>query len=187
MTDAPHATPGPHATAHAPHQRPTVGRPQRSRAADVLGLGVALFVSYATAALGALASADAPEFYAQLVQPSWSPPASVFGPVWSILFTLMGVAAWLVWRAPGRRRVALVLFGAQLAVNALWSWLFFAWRLGAAATVEIVVLVALLAATILAFRRHSRLATALLVPYLAWVTFAAVLTFVLWRANPTLL
>jgi tryptophan-rich sensory protein len=99
----------------------------------------------------------------------------------------MGIAAWLVWRAPGPRAAALVLFGVQLAFNALWSWLFFALRLGAAATVEVVLLAALVAATILAFRRHSRLAAALLVPYLLWVAFAAVLTFVLWRANPTLL
>lgn len=159
----------------------------RSRGADALGLGASLLVSYAAAALGAWASADAPTFYAQLAQPSWAPPASLFGPVWSALYTLMGIAAWLVWRAPGRRAAALVLFGVQLAVNALWSWLFFAWRLGAAATVEVVLLVALVAATILAFRRHSRLAAALLVPYFLWVGFAAVLTFVLWRGNPTLL
>jgi tryptophan-rich sensory protein len=159
----------------------------RSRGADALGLGASLLVSYTAAALGAWASADAPTFYAQLAQPSWAPPASLFGPVWSTLFTMMGVAAWLVWRAPGRRTAALALFGVQLAVNALWSWLFFAWRLGAAATVEVVLLVALVAATILAFRRHSRLAAALLVPYFLWVGFAAVLTFVLWRGNPTLL
>ena len=127
----------------------------RSRGADALGLGVSLLVSYAAAALGAWASANAPTFYAQLAQPTWAPPASLFGPVWSALFTLMGIAAWLVWRAPGPRATALVLFGVQLAFNALWSWLFFAWRLGAAATVEVVLLAALVAATILRKNRTA--------------------------------
>src|SRR5204863_341151 len=83
--------------------------------------------AFAAGAVGAAATVNAPTFYAQLNQPSWAPPASVFGPVWSTLFVLMGIAAWLVWRSPGSRRMALGLFGVQLVFNALWSWLFFAW------------------------------------------------------------
>ena len=146
-----------------------------------------LFAAFAAAAVGAVASVDAPSFYAQLNKPSWAPPAGVFGPVWTVLYALMGVAAWLVWRSPGPKRAALTLFGAQLAANALWSWLFFAWHRGALAAVEILVLLALIVAMIVAFWRISRLAALLMVPYLLWVSFASVLTWAVWRSNPTLL
>ena len=129
---------------------------------------------------------NARDFYAELRQPAWAPPGWVFGPVWSLLYTLMAVAAWLVWRRGGWRaaRGALALYLAQLAVNALWSWLFFAWRLGAIAFAEIVLLFALVAATAQWFARHRRLAAALLLPYLAWCVFAAALAFAVWRRNP---
>lgn len=152
-----------------------------------LGLLGWLFAAFAAAAVGAVASVDAPSFYAQLNKPSWAPPAGVFGPVWTVLYALMGVAAWLVWRSPGPKRAALTLFGAQLAANALWSWLFFAWHRGALAAVEILVLLALIVAMIVAFWRISRLAALLMVPYLLWVSFASVLTWAVWRSNPTLL
>lgn len=152
-----------------------------------IGLAVWLSVTYAAAALGAIASADAPAFYGQLAKPSWAPPPGWFGPVWTVLYTLMGIAAWLVWQAPGDTRRALVLYVVQLVANALWSWLFFAWHRGALASVEILVLLALIAATAWAFRRHHRVAALLLVPYLAWVAFAAMLTWRLWRTNPGLL
>ncbi len=152
-----------------------------------LGLLGWLFAAFAAAAVGAVASVDAPSFYAQLNKPSWAPPAGVFGPVWTVLYALMGVAAWLVWRSPGPKRAALTLFGAQLAANALWSWLFFAWHRGALAAVEILVLLALIVAMIVAFCRISRLAALLMIPYLLWVSFASVLTWAVWRSNPTLL
>jgi benzodiazapine receptor len=144
---------------------------------------------FAAAWLGALASIHARDFYAALVRPAWAPPGSVFAPVWTTLYTLMAVAAWLVWRARGwtGARDALLLFCAQLAVNALWSWLYFAWRQGALAFVEVLVLWALIAATIAAFRRVNKLAAVLLLPYLAWVAFATALTWATWRANPQLL
>jgi tryptophan-rich sensory protein len=106
--------------------------------------------------------------------------------VWTVLYALMGVAAWRVWRKAGFG-TALYLFLAQLALNALWSWLFFAWRLGAAAFAEVVVLWVLIAATLAAFLRIDRLAGALLVPYLLWVSFACALTYAVWRANPQVL
>ena len=160
----------------------------RSTAAQVLGLIGWLAVAFATAAVGAAASIQAATFYAQLVRPSWAPPGGVFAPVWTMLYTLMGVAAWLVWRESGKRtRIPLALFVIQLAANALWSWLFFGWHLGAWASAEVLVLLALIAATMAAFWRTSRLAALLLVPYVLWVSFASVLTWALWRSNPGLL
>src|SRR5689334_9738724 len=101
--------------------------------------------SLAAGGVGALATRHAREFYAGLVRPAWAPPGWLFGPVWTALYLLMGVAAWLVWRRVGwsGARGALTLFLVQLACNALWSWLFFAWRRGALAFVEIVVLLGL--------------------------------------------
>ena len=159
----------------------------RSLSSQTVGLLGWLLAAFAAAALGAVASVDAASFYAQLSKPSWAPPAWVFGPVWSTLYALMGVAAWLVWRSPGSNKIALGLFGAQLGANALWSWLFFAWHRGALAALEVLVLLALILATIVAFSRTSRLAALLLVPYLLWVSFASVLTWTVWRSNPGLL
>jgi len=159
----------------------------RSLSSQLIGLLGWLLVAFAAGSVGAVASVDAASFYAQLSKPSWAPPAALFGPVWSALYALMGVAAWLVWRSPGSKGAALGLFGAQLAANALWSWLFFAWHRGALAAVEVLVLLALIVATIGAFRRTSRLAALLLVPYLLWVSFASVLTWAVWRSNPGLL
>lgn len=148
-----------------------------------------LAVAFAVAAIGAVASIDAGTFYAQLARPSWAPPASVFGPVWSVLYLLMGIAAWLVWREQGAERMpaALTLFIAQLCINALWSWLFFAWHMGAFAFADVLVLLALIAANVAAFWRVRPLAGVLMLPYLAWVAFASALTWAVWRANPTLL
>jgi benzodiazapine receptor len=159
----------------------------RSMSSQLVGLLWWLLAAFAAGAVGAVASVDAASFYAQLSKPSWAPAAAVFGPVWSALYALMGVAGWLVWRSPGSKRLALGLFGAQLAANALWSWLFFAWHRGAFAAVEVLVLLALIVATVVAFRRTSRLAALLLVPYLVWVSFASVLTWAVWRSNPGLL
>ncbi len=158
-------------------------------AAQALGLLGWLGLVYAAAALGGWASASAGDFYRDLVRPAWAPPGRLFGPVWTVLYTLMGVAAWRVWRRAGiaGARGALGLFVAQLAANALWTWLFFVWRLGALAFAEIVSLALLIAATALAFGRIDRLAAALLLPYLAWVGFAAALSFAIWRLNPGLL
>lgn len=156
---------------------------------QIVGLVGWLLLSFATAAMGAVASVQAAAFYQQLAQPSWAPPSSVFGPVWSVLYALMGVAAWLVWREGGwrRRRGALALFVAQLALNALWSWLFFGWHRGALAFADIVLLWLLIVATLVGFWRVRPLAGALLVPYLCWVSFASVLNFAVWHLNPLIL
>ncbi len=146
-------------------------------------------VTFIAAALGSTASIEASAFYAELVQPTWSPPAWLFGPVWTSLFTLMAIAAALVWRSGGFRAhgTALGLYVGQLVLNALWSWLFFAWHLGGIAFLEVVLLWLAIAATMVLFWRARPLAGLLLVPYLLWVAFAAVLNFTLWQLNPELL
>lgn len=164
-------------------------RPPLSRAGQALGLLGWLVACFAAAGVGGAASVSAGDFYGALVRPSWAPPGWLFGPVWTVLYVLMGVAAWLVWRARGfaGARGALLLFVGQLIANALWTWLFFVWRLGAAAFAEIIVLWVLILATALLFRRTSRAAAMLLLPYLAWVSFASALTWATWRLNPGIL
>lgn len=156
---------------------------------QALGLVGWLLLGFVAAAIGAVASVQAASFYQQLAQPSWAPPSSVFGPVWSALYALMGLAAWLVWREGGwrRQRGVLALFVIQLALNALWSWLFFAWHRGGLAFADIVLLWLLIVATLIGFWRARPLAGALLLPYLCWVSFASALNFAVWRLNPQIL
>lgn len=160
-----------------------------SKQAQVAGFIAWLAICFLAAAIGAVASVEAGYFYLSLSRPEWAPPASVFGPVWSALYTAMAIAAWLVWREGGysSARAALNLFLAQLALNALWSWLFFAWHLGAAAFIDILVLWVLLVATLIAFWRVRPLAGVLLVPYLLWVSFATVLNYTVCKMNPGML
>jgi len=148
-----------------------------------------LLVSFAAAGIGAWASAGAPDFYRQLDRPAWAPPSWLFGPVWTVLYALQGVAAWLVWRERGfaRAPAPLSLFLVQLAVNALWSWIFFVWHRGDLAFAEVLLLEALILATMAAFWRVRPLAAGLLVPYALWVAFASMLTYSVWQRNPTLL
>jgi len=161
----------------------------RSGLAQAVGLLGWLALAFAAGGVGAIASVDAASFYSQLARPSWAPPASVFGPVWSGLYALMGIAAWVVWRERGAKQLGtgLALFVGQLGANALWSWLFFAWHRGALAFAEVLVLLALIAATIIAFWPIRRLAAILMFPYFAWVSFASVLTWSIWQSNPALL
>lgn len=161
----------------------------RSLTYRLIGLVAWLAITAVAAVLGAVASLDAAAFYGQLAKPAWAPPAGVFGPVWSLLYGLMAVAAWLVWLQRGSREVGtpLALFIAQLAANALWSWLFFGWHRGALAFADVLLLLALIAATLAAFWRIRPLAGALLLPYLAWVSFASALTWAVWQRNPGVL
>lgn len=154
-----------------------------------LGLVGWLALPYAAMVAGGIASIDAASFYRDLARPDWSPPGWIFGPVWTALYTLMGIAAWLVWRRHGFRGAgpALILFIVHLVPNALWSWLFFAWRQGGLAFVEVLVLWALILALVIAFWRLHRAAGLLLLPYLAWVSFASVLNWTVWKLNPGLL
>ena len=156
---------------------------------DILGLIGWLLLAYATSAIGAVASVNAVDFYGQLVQPDWAPQSWLFGPVWTLLYTLMGISAWLVWRDGGlaANPLAFGLFFSQLGLNALWSWLFFTWHQGALAFAEIVGLWSMILATLILFWRARPLAGMLLVPYLLWVGLAAALNFALWQGNPGLL
>lgn len=145
---------------------------------------------YTVAYVGSLAVLPALEFwYITLKKPSWNPPTYVFGPVWTVLYGLMGWAAWTVWRTPsgeqpsGRRTAALVTFFAQLTLNCLWSWIFFGWRQIGPAFYEIGVLWLAIVATLILFWRIRPAAGAVLLPYLAWTTFASALNFAIWRLN----
>jgi benzodiazapine receptor len=154
-----------------------------SRLPSVVVLAGWLVLCFSAAALGAFFRPD--EWYAALKKPSWNPPGWVFGPVWTLLYTLMAVSAWLVWKRGGfaAQRLALRLFLIQLMLNAAWSPLFFGLHSPGVAFAEIILLWLAILATLAAFRPISRPATLLLVPYLAWVSFAAVLNFALWRLN----
>jgi benzodiazapine receptor len=134
----------------------------------------------AAGALGAAVTAPAiATWYPTLVKPSFNPPNWIFGPVWTTLYVLMAIAAWLVWRRGGfaATRTAMLLFVGQLMLNSLWSLLFFGLHRTDLALVDVVLLLVVIAATALAFRRHSATATLLLLPYLAWVSFATALNF----------
>ncbi|MDO3386780.1 TspO/MBR family protein [Gilvimarinus sp. SDUM040013] len=153
-----------------------------------VGLPVWLAVCFSMAFLGALGSVDAARLYSQLQQPYWAPPAFVFGPVWSVLYALMAIAIWRVWSRLARTRHPTIgLFVVHLGVNALWSWLFFAWELGFVALLNIVVLWLIIVAMLLQFWRYDKPAAWMLVPYLGWVSFAGVLNYTLWQLNPGLL
>lgn len=138
------------------------------------------------AASGLATAASVTDWYPSLAKPPFNPPAWVFGPAWTALYLTMGVALYLVWREGWQRpevRNALLLFAAQLALNGLWSLLFFGLRSPALAFAEILVLWASIAATAAAFRGIAPTAALLMLPYLAWVTFAAVLNGSIWWLN----
>ncbi|MDX1588293.1 MAG: TspO/MBR family protein [Oleiphilaceae bacterium] len=160
-----------------------------SRPRQLLGLTGWMALMVLVLALGAMASVNAGDFYRQLMQPDWAPPGAVFGPVWTVLYGMMTLSAWLVWRDRGWRRAswALSLFVLQLVPNVLWSWLFFVGHQGGLAFATILLLLGLTLATVVAFYRHHRVAAGLLVPYLLWVGFAACLNLAVWRLNPGLL
>ena len=147
------------------------------------GLGAWLLLTFLAPALGAAFMPG--EWYAALSKPSWNPPNWIFGPVWTALYVMMATAAWLVWRRGGfpARRGPLGLFLVQLACNAAWTPLFFGLKNPALACADIVLLWLAILGTLAAFWRVNRFAGALLAPYLAWVSFAAVLNFTLWRLN----
>lgn len=151
-----------------------------------IALALCLGVCFAAAAVGALfTSPNVPGWYADLDKPSWTPPSWVFGPVWSLLYLLMGISAWQVWRKAGFRLAAvpLVLFIIQLVLNMVWSGLFFGLRSPGFALIEIVCLWCAILATTIAFWRRSVAAGWLMLAYLAWVSFAAALNLGMWNLN----
>ncbi len=141
---------------------------------------------FAVAGISSIFTAPSlPTWYAALAKPPLNPPNLLFGPVWTLLYTLMAIAAWIVWKtrpSPCRRR-GLRLFCVQLGLNFLWSWIFFGRHQIGTAFADIVVLWAAILLTLLTFKKMSMTAAWLLVPYLAWVTFAGYLNFAMWRMN----
>jgi len=160
--------------------------PSASRARSLAALLGFLAATFAVAGISsAFTIQQIPNWYATLAKPSFNPPNQVFGPVWTVLYTGMAVAAWLVWRLPAAwmRTRSLQLFWVQLALNFAWSFLFFsAHRIGLAA-IEIVVLWAAILATTVLFWRQNRAAGAIFGVYLAWVSFASVLNVSIWWKN----
>lgn len=140
--------------------------------------------SVVTASFGALFTPG--EWYQSLIKPDWTPPGWLFGPVWSLLYAMIAVSGWLVWRAAGwsGARLALTVFLGHLLLNALWSWLFFGLQRPDLALIDIVLLEATILWLVVLFWPVSWLAGALLLPYLAWVAFATALNGAIWQLNP---
>lgn len=159
---------------------------KRGRTADLLGLGAFLALCLAIAALGGWATAQSVgSWYQTLQKPVFNPPDWVFAPVWTLLYFMIALAGWRVWRRYGFARAgpALAVYAVQLALNLAWSFLFFGERLVGAALVEIALLLAAIGINAVLFFRLDRLAGWLLVPYAGWVAFACALNFALWRLN----
>jgi len=151
-----------------------------------IGLIVLLVVCFAAAGIGgAVTTPKIGTWYSTLVKPSWNPPAWIFGPVWSALYFCMAVAAWLVWRQGGfsGAKVPLTQFVVQLALNFLWSCIFFGLEKPGLAFGEVLLLWLTIVTTMVLFWQRSMIAGILFVPYLAWVSFASFLNFTIWRLN----
>jgi benzodiazapine receptor len=156
-----------------------------SKSALSAWVGLFLWVALSFAAAGVGSQFPPGDWYAHLAKPAFHPPAWVFAPVWTLLYLVMGIATWLVWRERGVARAApaLALFLVQLVLNAAWSWLFFGLHHIGWALVDLAALWLAIGATLLAFWAHRPLAGLLMVPYLLWVSFAGLLNFQLWRLN----
>ncbi len=142
-----------------------------------------VIVTFGAALIGSLFLPG--EWYSQLAKPRWTPPGWVFGPVWSILYALMAIAAWLVWKREGFSGawIPLTFFIAQLILNASWSWLFFGLQNPGLAFGEIVILWLAILLTLIAFWSQNAIAGVLLIPYFMWVSFAMILNLSIWRMN----
>jgi tryptophan-rich sensory protein len=152
---------------------------------QIAGLVVSLLVVFGIATLGGFfTNLSVDTWYPSLQKPSWTPSGATIGTVWTVLYTVMGIAAWIVWRAgSGGRAIPLTLYGLQLVLNAGWSALFFALRSPGLALLEIGFLWIAILATAGTFWRVSKPAGVLMAPYLMWVTFAAVLNAMIWHMN----
>lgn len=159
---------------------------------NALQLIAAILITESAGIIGSLFTAPAISgWYTGLIKPALNPPSWIFGPVWTTLFALMGIAVFLVWSSYAKAsedkkkgiKIALALFGIQLVLNTLWSILFFGMQSPGAALIEIVLLWVSILATIIAFYKISKPAAWLLVPYILWVSFASYLNYVIWTLN----
>jgi benzodiazapine receptor len=156
------------------------------RTDDWFWLAIFLICTFAVAALGSIfTSSSVDTWYGQLRKPAFNPPSWIFAPVWTLLYLMMALSAWLVWRNAGwtAGRTALTLFFVQLCLNGLWSAFFFKLRRTGIAMLEIAVLIAAVVFTAISFLPFSKIAFWFLVPYAAWLGFASVLNFEIWRLN----
>lgn len=158
------------------------------RRIDLIGLALLLAASFLVAALGGSATATSVgNWYPTLAKPPWTPPSWLFGPVWTVLYGTMAIAAWLVWRRGGLRlpanRLPLAAYVLQLVLNCAWSWLFFGLRRPDWALLDVVLLWLAIAVTTVLFFRRVRAAGWLLLPYLAWVAYAAALNLAIVQLN----
>lgn len=159
---------------------------QISPARTSLGLIVSMVICFAASAVGALFTTPQIDgWYATLDRPGFAPPNWVFGPVWTILYAMMAVAVWMIWKTERSRSrvVPLTLFAIQLILNVFWSVLFFGMQNPFLAFLEIILLWILILSTILSFTQYSKPAAFLMVPYWLWVTFAMVLNYGFWTLN----
>ncbi|AFM15060.1 tryptophan-rich sensory protein [Mycolicibacterium chubuense NBB4] len=156
-----------------------------TRPKPLVALAISLVAVVIASGVGGLASTTSAQDYQRLQQPAWAPPSWVFGPVWTLLYALMAIAAWLVWRSGPwpRTRPALTAYAAQLVLNAAWTPLFFGLGWRGIAFAELSVLWLVLIGTVVLFFRRSAVAGWLLLPYLAWTTFALCLNFAVWQLN----
>ena len=162
--------------------------PPRRRLIELIALALFVALCLGIDTLGAsVVQTSVDTWYAELAKPAFTPPDRLFGPVWTLLYVLMAVAAWRVWRAADRdtARGPLTLFALQLALTLGWTVVFFGLLKIGAAVATIIVLDVGVIVTVLAFRTVDRIAALLMVPYLAWVAFATILNIAIWRLNPT--
>lgn len=152
---------------------------------DLVSLIVFLAICLGIAAVaGFVTAANIPTWYESLAKPSFTPPDGVFGPVWTILYVLIALSGWMVWRKIGfSPDQPLVIYGLQLALNFAWSFIFFGAHLIGLAVIDVLLLWFATVWNIATFWRVDRVAAALLVPYLAWVSFASALNIAVWQLN----
>jgi len=153
---------------------------------NLIALLAALALCFGASAIGGFLTEPNLAWYETLERPGFAPPNSVFPVVWTILYAMMAVAVWLFWRAEGRsedRKLGLIWFGVQLALNVVWSFAFFWLHSPGSGLIVILLLIVAITATIVLFGRSSRSAALLLMPYLLWVCFAAALNFAFWFLN----
>lgn len=151
----------------------------------ILKLVGCILLSFVAGGIGSIFTAPAiTNWYATLAKPSFNPPSWLFGPAWTTLYILMGIALFLVWESKKEhKKIAYTAFFVQLVLNALWSIIFFGWHNLGLAFAEIILLWLTIVWTIVSFGKISKPAAYLLIPYILWVSFASALTFAIWRLN----
>jgi benzodiazapine receptor len=160
------------------------GEDSMNTSKQVCGLVVFLLLCLGVGFLGSLATTpNIDGWYSDIQKPSWTPPNAVFAPVWTALYILMAISAWMIWRmAETKRGIPLFLFFLQLILNAVWSWVFFGMQSPSAGMIDIVALWFVILAMIIAFWKINPLAGIIMIPYLLWVSFASALNFAIMQA-----